>query len=1169
MASKFMIKVMLVSHRGERCGVQQYGRALHSTLEASGALRVSYRECASEKEFLAALEDVGPEIVIFNYYPTTLPWLTSEVTRRVSVPTFGIAHELTQELADGLKGEMFDFYLSLDPALMPCNPIVLPVPRFIPDPIELPRAPPRVFTVGSFGFGTPGKGFDRLCRIVNEQCDKAVIRINIPPHDDPRLILPEWVTKIEEACRSEIRKPGITLVLTKQFMGADELVSFLSSNTINAFLYDHEGKGISSCTDYALAAGRPIAISRSGMFRHLLPVNPSICVEDLSLMQIAENGFAPLLPLQRYYRRDRSGTVWARAIEEALNRRAFSLAVPDGRGFNKILDDRSRAAYRETIRDLEKRAPELIKRKIPQANIQQAFALDAVERFAREKPGARILAVGAAEDTAVEVLCAKGYRVDAIDPGINVDLSDFYLSMEGVPESYDIILCVSVLEHVQDDELFVRHVAELLAPGGIAVFTVDFRDDYVEGTPRPSVDFRLYSSRDLLERLMPLILDCALVDRPLWRDGAPEFEHDGAIYNFATWVFRKLPAPWRQYRGERFVNARTTPWKNQLVVEFPKGISAQTKSNTFFPEYPPRYGSVRLLTDIVTAQEQRLSQQEQQLAQQDQALVERQRQQESLRVHLDKATGAIESVRVQLTQGLPSVGHSQEAGPGKTPRELLSLHGREFVENTYRTLLGRMPDQSGLEFHVESLRRGASRLNLIKGIRYSPEGRSAGVDVGSIGFELFLARLYALPLLFGRLIREVAGLVGLAGETTSRRAREIEAIEELNRNRTERKNLHDKLIRVEGEIVRYQRNLSASELRDGHRQASTPASIQSPLPTHNSSDQPLLSLCITTYNRSPWLQRSLDNILPQLSDLQHLVELVVCDNASTDGTERLMGEYRGHPVIRYYRNRANVGMLGNLGVTADHARGKFVWILGDDDILLNGVVGPLLKAIVAFSDIELAYMNYSYTHVADPAAMSHDELLKTQAPISQPSPDRYVTHLREIAGNTENFFTAIYCCVFRADHAKACFNQDTRGRPFSSLLTCVPTTHYVLNNLLDRPAFWLGSPAVLVNMNVSWLKYADLWLLERFPEMYERFQKEGVAPVQIDRYRKNSLPGIMHYLESYVAQNSGNLDIIDLACLFRTYRHLDEFQALLPEIKRIIRTKPDFAARVKFDALED
>jgi hypothetical protein len=60
---------------------------------------------------------------------------------------------------------------------------------------------------------------------------------------------------------------------------------------------------------------------------------------------------------------------------------------------------------------------------------------------------------------------------------------------------------------------------------------------------------------------------------------------------------------------------------------------------------------------------------------------------------------------------------------------------------------------------------------------------------------------------------------------------------------------------------------------------------------------------------------------------------------------------------------------------------------------------------------------------------------------------------------------------------------------------------YALAALQDRPAWWVGEPAVVVNMNVSWTRWVLLWHLERMPDLFDAAERAGVAPAALDRYR--------------------------------------------------------------------
>lgn len=61
------------------------------------------------------------------------------------------------------------------------------------------------------------------------------------------------------------------------------------------------------------------------------------------------------------------------------------------------------------------------------------------------------------------------------------------------------------------------------------------------------------------------------------------------------------------------------------------------------------------------------------------------------------------------------------------------------------------------------------------------------------------------------------------------------------------------------------------------------------------------------------------------------------DNASNDGTSELMSELARHApcAISYQRNDSDVGLGRNLLAATDLARGKYCWLLGSDDLLVD------------------------------------------------------------------------------------------------------------------------------------------------------------------------------------------------------------------------------------------
>ncbi len=304
------------------------------------------------------------------------------------------------------------------------------------------------------------------------------------------------------------------------------------------------------------------------MFRHLFHLNPSVFIEERTLAEIA-SGDMPMLDAERQkVSQQHAAAEWTAAILGAAASARARRATPDGRGFNKMLDNRSRIAYADALAELKTCAPDMIARKIERANIQQAFALDTAHRFLADCPNARILAAGSFEDTAVATLRAQGFHIEEVDPNVNgMTLTDFYVSPKARLGSYDLVLSVSVLEHVEDDLQFVRIISEFLRPGGLAVLTVDFAEGWRPGKKKPEVDHRLYTTKEITTWLMRGIGDCALIDPPTWREGEEDFEYEGSRYGFAGFVFRKLDP-------ESIALAATPPvWKEMLVGAI-KGVKA-------------------------------------------------------------------------------------------------------------------------------------------------------------------------------------------------------------------------------------------------------------------------------------------------------------------------------------------------------------------------------------------------------------------------------------------------------------------------------------------------------------------------------------------------------------------------------------------------------------------
>jgi abequosyltransferase len=110
---------------------------------------------------------------------------------------------------------------------------------------------------------------------------------------------------------------------------------------------------------------------------------------------------------------------------------------------------------------------------------------------------------------------------------------------------------------------------------------------------------------------------------------------------------------------------------------------------------------------------------------------------------------------------------------------------------------------------------------------------------------------------------------------------------------------------------------------------------------------------MATYKRAAFIADTLSSIIPQLTPE---VELIIVDGASPDNTpEVVQGLIGRHPQVRYHREDCNSGVDGDYDKAVQYARGEFVWLMTDDDLLKPGAVARVLTGLGG--DIELLFVN--------------------------------------------------------------------------------------------------------------------------------------------------------------------------------------------------------------------
>lgn len=121
----------------------------------------------------------------------------------------------------------------------------------------------------------------------------------------------------------------------------------------------------------------------------------------------------------------------------------------------------------------------------------------------------------------------------------------------------------------------------------------------------------------------------------------------------------------------------------------------------------------------------------------------------------------------------------------------------------------------------------------------------------------------------------------------------------------------------------------------------------------------LLSICIPTFNRGEYLKQSLDILLPQLKNYKSIIEILISDNCSTDNTKNIVEGYcrTSQFPLQYSRNETNIGGNANFISLINKSKGKYIYVLGDDDVISPQFIDIILPFLYSNRKYDLLHFN--------------------------------------------------------------------------------------------------------------------------------------------------------------------------------------------------------------------
>lgn len=142
--------------------------------------------------------------------------------------------------------------------------------------------------------------------------------------------------------------------------------------------------------------------------------------------------------------------------------------------------------------------------------------------------------------------------------------------------------------------------------------------------------------------------------------------------------------------------------------------------------------------------------------------------------------------------------------------------------------------------------------------------------------------------------------------------------------------------------------------------------------------QKTLSLCFPTYNRGWCMKEQIERLMTCPKEVLDKIEIIISDNCSTDDTQQIIEKAIASGFIcRYIRNETNLGADGNFVSCLRKATGRYVWLLGDDDIIIIDSLKKIVEILETSNECGLLHISQKYNeNVNESKVLDKYEIIK-------------------------------------------------------------------------------------------------------------------------------------------------------------------------------------------------
>lgn len=292
----------------------------------------------------------------------------------------------------------------------------------------------------------------------------------------------------------------------------------------------------------------------------------------------------------------------------------------------------------------------------------------------------------------------------------------------------------------------------------------------------------------------------------------------------------------------------------------------------------------------------------------------------------------------------------------------------------------------------------------------------------------------------------------------------------------------------------------------------------------------LLSICIPNYNRGKYLNNCLNSILIAKSFSSLKFEICISDNGSKEDILSIIKQYKKKGLkINFKRNYKNLGFGVNFSRVIKMAKGEFIWLIGNDDLLY----------VYALRELENLFKKNKYVdfYFINSSSLNSKFVFKHRQPFNTKKIPRNLSSFSKIKkSRSSNFFDLVNPLV-SWDFMLAMFLTISRRKKFiknlnkldkkkltdpgvwSTIDNTVPHVKIFSHTFKDSNCYIQAKP-LSVNLygEKGWSHIYPFIMIIRIPEIIDIYRQNGLPFFKYISYKNYVLRKFVPYMY-YIVKN--------------------------------------------------